>query len=297
MVVAIGSGKGGTGKTTVATNLAVVGRQAGRRVQLLDCDVEEPNCHLFFTPTLQRRCKVTVPVPAVDRARCTYCGECARVCQYGAIVCMDRDVLFFPELCHSCGGCGRICPEQAIREEPREVGIVEEGRADGLSFASGRLNVGEARAVPIIAEVKKRIDRRATVLIDAPPGASCPMIETIRGCEYVCLVAEPTAFGLHDLALTVEVVRILGRPIGVLINRVGLGDDRVRQYCQREGLAILMELPNDQRIARACSDGQSIVQVLPQYKARFVELLSRIESEISRAGKDDAPCRARQAGP
>ena len=281
MVISIASGKGGTGKTTVATSLAVTLARQGRDVQLLDCDVEEPNAHLFLRPAIERRATVTVPTPTVDQDKCTFCGSCGRLCQFGAIVCLDSEVMVFPELCHSCGGCARVCPEQAITETPREVGVIEEGQADGVAFAEGRLRVGEARAVPVIAELKRRARHDAVVLIDAPPGTSCPVMEAVKDSSFVCLVTEPTPFGLNDLEMAVEAVRELDLPMGVVINRANLGDDRVLRYCARERIAILMELPNDRSIAEACSRGEVVVETLPEYQGHFEGLWAAIEKRLS----------------
>ena len=289
MVVAIASGKGGTGKTTVATSLAATLRQMGRRVRLIDCDVEEPNVHLFLHPTIERKVPVRVPTPVVDLDKCSHCGACADLCQFGAIVCLGDDVLVFPDLCHACGGCAMVCPEEAIVEEPREIGMIEEGQSDGIGFAHGRLNVGEPRAVPIIAELKNLIRGEAVTLIDSPPGTSCPMLESVKGSNFVCLVTEPTPFGLNDLEMAVAAIRQLNLPMGVVINRATLGDERVRRFCTREGIEILLELPNDRQIAEACSRGQVVVESLPAYRESFESLWERIESRMAVAAAKQKP--------
>ena len=227
MNVAIASGKGGTGKTTVATNLAVTAAASGREVQVLDCDVEAPNAHLFLKPEIERSEAVSVPVPEVDEEKCTACGECGRICQYSAIVSLKTKPLVFPELCHGCGGCALVCPEGAITEGLREVGVVEEGSAGGVRFAGGKLRIGEAMAPPLIRAVKERALDDALVIVDAPPGTSCPVIEAVRGADFVLLVTEPTPFGLNDLAIAVDTVRKLGLPFAVVVNRAGLGHDSV----------------------------------------------------------------------
>ncbi|KPL16489.1 MAG: (4Fe-4S)-binding protein, partial [candidate division Zixibacteria bacterium SM23_81] len=194
MIIAIASGKGGTGKTTLATNLAMSLAREDQEVQLLDCDVEEPNCHLFLRLSLEASVTVSMPVPEVDRGKCTVCGQCDQICQFSAIVCLKDTVLTFPELCHSCGGCVLVCPQGAISEKPRDIGVIEKGYADGIRFVHGRLKIGEAMSPPLIREVKKRICPQGYRIIDAPPGTSCPVIEATRGSDVCILVTEPTPF-------------------------------------------------------------------------------------------------------
>ena len=277
MNVAIASGKGGTGKTTVATNLAVTAAASGREVQVLDCDVEAPNAHLFLKPEIERSEAVSVPVPEVDEEKCTACGECGRICQYSAIVSLKTKPLVFPELCHGCGGCALVCPEGAITEGLREVGVVEEGSAGGVRFAGGKLRIGEAMAPPLIRAVKERALEDALVIVDAPPGTSCPVIEAVRGADFVLLVTEPTPFGLNDLAIAVDTVRKLGLPFAVVVNRAGLGHDSVYSYCEDENIDIIAELPDDRRVAEAYSRGELAVRALPEFKERFQAVMEQIE--------------------
>ena len=285
MKIAIASGKGGTGKTTVATNLATVASLAGSDVTLLDCDVEEPNCHIFVKPQIRLTFPVTVPVPKVDTEQCTGCGKCGEVCQYSAIVCLKDKVLVFPELCHGCGGCQLLCPVEAITEEKREVGVVEVGRAKGFAFAQGRLRIGEAMSPPLIKAVKAAATQTDLVIIDAPPGTSCPVIESIRDSDFVMLVTEPTPFGLNDLKLAVEMVRALELPFGVVINRADVGDDKVQIYCSDNGITILEQIPDDRRIAEAYSRGEMICESLPEYESLFSGLLSKVAQGVkARAG-------------
>jgi MinD superfamily P-loop ATPase len=314
MIIAIASGKGGTGKTTVAVNLALsiaadvqgsvdfAGPSTSPSTSLragllfLDCDVEEPNAHLFLNPTIERREEVGILIPEVDYDKCTFCGRCAEVCAYHAIAVVKQNVLVFPELCHGCGSCTLNCPEEAIHEVLNVTGVIEEGRAlinaqctiansqesMGIRFAHGILNIGEAMAVPVIRELKKRIgeDSNRIVILDASPGTSCPVVETMRGADFVLMVTEPTPFGLHDLRLAVEVARHeLGLPVGVVINRDGVGDRGVEDYCAAENIPILMRIPLDRRIAEAYSEGISMVEALPEYRERFVELYRRIAVE------------------
>ena len=222
MQIAIASGKGGTGKTTVATNLAYVASRNGQSVAYLDCDVEEPNGHIFLKPEITDRKPVGSLIPQVDAEKCTLCGECGEICQYSAIVRVGEKVLVYPELCHGCGGCSLVCPADAITEVSREIGVLETGRAGAIQFAQGLLNVGEAMSPPVIRAVKSTAFQADLTIVDAPPGTSCPVIEAVRGADFVILVTEPTPFGFHDLKLAVEMVRVLKLPFGVVINRAGL---------------------------------------------------------------------------
>lgn len=282
MKIAIASGQGGTGKTTVATSLAFVASRAGRRVHLLDCDVEEPNCHIFLKPEIERGEPVFVSVPDVDMTRCDGCGECAAICQFKAITCLGKVVLTFPEMCHGCGACWLVCPKKAIRAGQREVGVLEEGAANGFRFTYGRLRVGQAMCPPLIREVKQGVNGDELAILDAPPGTACPMVTTVKNSDFVCLVTEPTPFGLHDLTLAVAVVRELGLPMGVVINRADIGDRRAAEYCQMEGIPVLAEIPDDWRVAQVYSRGHVAAQALPELRPVFESLLSEIERSVPR---------------
>jgi len=277
MIISIASGKGGTGKTTVATNLAV---SLESDVQILDCDVEEPNAHLFIQPTFKESKTITTPVPEVDMDKCTLCGKCGEICQFKAIVVIAETVLPFPELCHSCGGCMEVCPEKAITETGRELGLIERGNKNGLEFVHGKLRIGEAMSPPLIRKVREYTRPDMLTIIDAPPGTSCPVIASMKDADFILLVTEPTPFGLHDLELAVEAVKILGIPHGLVINRSDMGDDKVMAYAEQENLPILMEIPFDRRIAEAYSRGEMIVEVIPEWKDRFSELYLRIEKIV-----------------
>jgi len=269
MIISIASGKGGTGKTTIATNLAVA---LGTDVNLLDCDVEEPNDHIFIQPKITRTEKVSLKVPQVDMNKCSLCGKCQEICQFQAIVVVGTTVLTFPELCHSCGGCMEVCPENAITEIDREMGIFESGSRNGLEFAYGRIFVGQVMAVPVIERVRAAVQPDKVNIIDAPPGTSCPVISSVKDTDFLILVTEPTPFGLNDLKLAVGMVKILAIPHGIIINRSDLGDDKVKEYAKEENIPILMEIPFDRQIAETYSKGKLLVEELPEWKERFIHL-------------------------
>lgn len=274
MIISVASGKGGTGKTTVSTNLAI---SLDTDVRFLDCDVEEPNAHLFLQPIIDDVETVTTPVPVVDEDKCNLCGKCGEICQFKAIVVIGETVLPFHELCHSCGGCMEVCPEKAITETGRKLGIVERGHRNGLEFVHGKLRVGEAMSPPLIRKVRSFQQPDRLTIIDAPPGTSCPVIAAMKGADFVLMVTEPTPFGLHDLKLAVGAVQILGIPCGLVINSSDIGDDRVRVYAEQEKIPILMEIPFDRKIAEAYSRGELLVEVMPEWKERFAALYQRIE--------------------
>ena len=280
MIISVASGKGGTGKTLVATSLALSLKDRCR-VQLLDCDVEEPNDHIFLKPVITGSEAVCIPVPRVDEAKCTYCGKCAGVCAYHAIAVLGEHILTFPQLCHGCGACSYLCPEEAITEEERETGVVESGRADGISFVQGRLTVGEAMPTPVIRKVKEHTKQDGIVIIDVSPGTSCPVVASIKGSDFCLLVTEPTPFGLNDLVLAVETVKELNIPCGVVINRAGMGDSSVEEYCHKENIPVLLTIPLDTGIARLYSQGIALVEGMPEWRQSFVMLSDRIREIVS----------------
>jgi MinD superfamily P-loop ATPase len=281
MIISIASGKGGTGKTTVATNLAL----SIKDVVFLDCDVEEPNAHLFLKPAIKETEPVERPVPEVKKEKCTFCGKCAEVCEFKAIIVVGKSILTFHELCHGCGGCARICPERAIEEVGREIGVIEKGRTKGIEFFHGKLRIGEAMSPPLIKKVRKHENKEKVTIIDAPPGTSCPVIASMKGADFVLLVTEPTPFGLYDLELAVGAVRTLNLPCGLVINRSNMGDDRVKRYAERENIPVLLEIPFDKRIAELYSKGIPFVEKLPEWKEKFVELYEKIKRIVNeRAG-------------
>lgn len=283
MIISIASGKGGTGKTTVAVNLAL----SLENVQFLDCDVEEPNAHIFLKPQINKEEKAFIPVPEIDEAKCAYCGKCAKACVYNAIAVLPGQgakkgsTLVFAHLCHGCGACSALCPEKAIKEINREIGVVGLGKSAGMDFVHGRLNIGEAMSPPLIRQVKGHIDPGKTVIIDAPPGTSCPVVASIKGSDYSVLVTEPTPFGLNDLILAAGVLRKLKIPFGVIINRSDLGDNRTQDYCRQEEISVLMKIPFKREIAAAYSRGEPMVTAFPEYKKDFRGLFNEINRRLS----------------
>ena len=278
MIVAVASGKGGTGKTSVAVNMALsIGD-----VQFLDCDVEEPNAHLLLHPKISQTKPVYRPVPIVSEKLCDHCGKCADVCQYNAIFVSPDKVLTFPELCHSCGGCVIVCPKMAISEEQRRIGTLKFGSAGSLELVYGELGVGEPMAVPVIREVKRQIKGGKTVILDSPPGTSCPVIETVRGSVFCILVTEPTPFGLHDLKITVEVLEDMGIPFGVVVNRADIGDKKVYEYCEERGISILLKIPYRRRIAELYSKGIPFSSEMPEWKEKFQMLFNEVRRLVGK---------------
>jgi len=276
VIIAVASGKGGTGKTLVATSLAL-SLENRKPVQLLDCDVEEPNAYIFLKPLFSHKETVSIPIPQLDEEKCTYCGKCAEVCAYNAIAVFPEHVLIFPELCHGCGACPYLCPEGALSEINKEVGILETGYSKGIEFIQGELTIGEIAAPHIIREVKRHIDREKLIIIDVAPGTSCPVVESVKGSDFCLLVTEPTPFGLNDLALAVDMVNKLNIPCGVVINRDGAGDSKVEEYCHQEGITILLRIPLDIEIARLYSRGITLVEGIPQWQEAFLRLYNDIE--------------------
>jgi MinD superfamily P-loop ATPase len=292
MRIAVASGKGGTGKTTIATGLAlslaadlVRASSASNPPLLLDCDVEAPNAHLFLKPTFEHRQEVGILIPQVAEAACTHCGKCAEVCQYHAIAVLGDKVLVFPQLCHGCGSCTLACPARAISEIPDVIGVLESGSCrSGITFARGVMNIGEPMATPIIRQLKQwaRPQPNQDVIVDVSPGTSCPVVEAVRGADFLLLVTEPTPFGLHDLRLAVQVGRELNLPMGVVINRDGIGDREIDEFCEMEGLPILMRIPFERAIAEGIAQGRSLIEIDPEYHYQFRELYDRVLCGLTR---------------
>ncbi|MDD3653811.1 MAG: ATP-binding protein [Desulfotomaculaceae bacterium] len=281
LTIALASGKGGTGKTTVSVNLASAAAAAGYEVCYVDCDVEEPNGHLFLNPCIRRSYPVNVPVPVIDTEKCIACGACGEICQYSAIVYV-KSVLTFEKMCHGCGGCQLVCPVAVITEKGREIGVVEEGEAGQIAFVHGKLNVGEAMSPPLIKAVRAASQENAIRIVDAPPGTSCPVIAAVKDVDLVILVTEPTPFGLNDLGLALDMVKELGIPHAVVVNRSEPGNNLVRDFCKQREVKLLAEIADDRRVAEAYSRGQLAFLVAPGYQAVFDDLLNSIVKEARR---------------
>ena len=276
MILAVASGKGGTGKTSVVVNLA---RVLDAPVQLLDCDVEEPNVHLFLPGTRIGEEEISIAVPEFDAEKCDACDECVEFCQFNALASVGKTPLLFAELCHGCGGCSLVCPRDAIREKNYRIGVIKTTQSGNITLKSGCLDVGVSSAATLVRALKERQSVDVTTILDAPPGTACQAVATLRGADFVVLVTEPTPFGLHDLRLAVDTVRELRLPFGVVINRMGIGDERVQRYCNEEDIRVLLELPDDRRIAEAYSRGEIIVDALPEYLPLFAHLWQAIARE------------------
>ncbi len=276
MIISIASGKGGTGKTTVATTLAL----SLKNVQFIDCDVEEPNAHIFLKPVIQNIESVNVLVPQVDYKLCDFCGQCAKFCEYHALAVVGKKVLVFPEICHYCGGCKLVCPYNAISEYEFEIGKIQKGIAHTIEFLSGLLNITKPSSVPIINMLKSNINKKKIVIIDSPPGTACPMVHSIEGSDFCILVTEPTPFGLNDLKLAVDVVQLLHIPFGVVINQYDIGNNKVEEYCSENHIPILLKIPYQREIAVAYSQGKNLLEVIPEYESKFQNVFKTI-SEVN----------------
>ena len=276
MKIVIASGKGGTGKTLVAINLAL----SVNADQVLDCDVEEPNDYIFIKPSNTISESVKLLIPEIDESKCSYCRKCAEFCQFNALFVAGETASVFPNLCHSCGGCKLVCPTEAINEKPRSIGEIFIGDVNGMELVYGKLNIGEALAVPIISAVKEKAKTQGLVILDSPPGTACPVVESVMGTDFCVMVTEPTPFGLHDLKIAAKVVIVLGIPLGVVVNFAGIGDRGVYEYCETMKLPILMEIPYERKIAELYSRGIPFVEEMPGWRVKFQELLEKIQEKI-----------------
>lgn len=275
MIITIASGKGGTGKTAISTNLALALARQGQQIQLVDCDVEEPNAHLFFAQTKAHGEPVFAMIPRVQSALCTGCGTCVSSCAFHALTRIAGQVLLFPELCHGCGGCILACPQQAIEEDTQQIGEVFTAHAPELDLIWGRTKVGTMLAGQVVDAVRSRIQSDTPAIIDAPPGATCLAVAAIMGADFCVLVTEPTVFGLHDLQLATQMTRELSVPVGVVVNRVGvdkLADNSIQQYCQQHDIPILLQIPFNKRLAACYAQGQLWVDKYPTWQKEFETL-------------------------
>jgi MinD superfamily P-loop ATPase len=280
MNIAIASGKGGTGKTTIATNLALLLAKEGERTRYLDCDVEEPNGHLFLKPRIGKTEPACIPAPIIDETKCDACGECVRLCQYKALVRLGKTAVVFPELCHGCGGCTLVCPKKAITDGSKLIGTVETGSAGNVMFVHGRLEVGEAMSPPLIRQVLRHAADDAINVIDAPPGTSCPVIASVRDADFVVLVTEPTPFGLNDLGLALDMVRELEAPHGVVVNRAEAGNTDAQEFCSKKKAEILAQVPDDRRIAAAYSRGEMALTSVPGVRKLLLSLWRSLQRRV-----------------
>lgn len=278
MKIAIASGKGGTGKTTLSSALAL---SMAEPVCLLDCDVEEPNSHFFIQPEIIQEERIHTLVPHVDQEKCTGCGECGRVCQFSAIVSLGKKTMVFDELCHSCGACSRICPTGAITEQYKPIGFVDIGKRDNVHFVSGRLDVGQAMSPPVIRKTLEHAQENQINIIDCPPGTSCPFVTAVSDCDVVLLITEPTPFGLHDLKLAVETLREMNLPFAVAVNRTNGEKNRISEYCESENISLLLQIPEDRRVAEAYSRGKILTEVMPELK----EALTALPEQLAKIAK------------
>lgn len=283
LTIAVAAGKGGTGKTLVATSIALaLSKSRPGQVQLVDCDVEEPNADLLLPTIFDSSETVTILVPEVDSETCIKCGKCAEVCQASAIAKVREAVITFHELCTGCGSCAYICPVDAIAEIPREVGQVDRGTAaDDIEFIQGRSRIAQQHTGSVTGAAKAHIDRSRIAIVDAPPGTSCPMQETVDNSDYCILVTEPTPFGLSDLGVAVDTCRTLQIPCGVVINRDGVGDLGVEEYCVREEIPILLRIPHKREIAEAYSEGRTLSLAFPEWNEAMLDVVKQIVEEVA----------------
>ena len=282
MKIAVLSGKGGTGKTTVSSNLAAILKNK----TLIDCDVEEPNVHLFFTMASNIKNSVYTEYPHIDMRKCNLCGECGDFCNFNAILPAKNRVLVFKEACHACGGCAIVCPKGAITYRKREIGVIEQGISNkGVKIKSGVLNVGELSGVKIIEALLDSINTNEDAIIDSPPGTSCATVAAVESADYALIVSEPTPFGVSDMKMVVEMLRKLRIPFSLVINKAGLGNDEIYQYAAEENIKIIGEIPFSREAAKNYSAGELISETIPEIKAHFnaiIEHLNRIfENGIS----------------
>ncbi len=277
--IAIASGKGGTGKTLVATNLFYALQQLNYQVVLVDCDAEEPNDWVFFSGEKETSFEVNQKVPVIDESKCTFCGKCHEYCNYNAIFILPpvKTIKVIEDLCHGCGACTVACKFDAISEKDVSLGTVTRfSITQHTSVVEAKMKVGVFSPVSVIKAAIKEADDDGIIILDSPPGTSCPFIQTVNRADYVLLVTEPTPFGLSDLKQSVETLKTMNKTCGVIINRAGLGDNTVYEYLKQENIPLLMEIPFDKTIASYYSKGELITQFQPELKAQFISMFNLI---------------------
>lgn len=275
MKIAVLSGKGGTGKTFVSVNLACAAEQA----VYVDCDVEEPNGHLFLKPVITETKTVAVSVPDLDISKCTCCRICVEFCRHNALALVKDRLLMFHEICHSCGGCILLCPKKALHKKQRPIGKVEIGISDKVTVLTGFLNTGEESGSSIIKELMETLPKQETIIVDCPPGSACIVMESIREADYCVLVAEPTLFGVHNLAMVHELVKQFGKPYGVVLNKCMSGENPAKRYCEEHQISILAEIPYEEELGSLNSKGLVAVRESTQYRDLFRRLLFSLVKE------------------
>lgn len=283
MKIAIASGKGGTGKTTISTSLALTLHSSGKSISFFDCDVETPNAHLFLNPVFTKEEDVSILIPKIDEDLCIACGKCVEVCEFNAILLLGSSPLVFPNLCHGCGSCTAMCPTEAISEIPNIIGKIQQGETqEGIPFNNGVLNIGEPMAVPIISQLIKTNGKETQYKIyDSPPGTSCSVVEICQSADFVLLVTEPTPFGLHDLKLAVQLTQVLSKPTGVIINRDGIGNDSIEKYCNENNIPILLRIPYNRKISEATALGVNLIEIIPEIKSQYLEMIDKITNLVA----------------
>jgi len=280
MIISVASGKGGTGKTTIAVSLAL----SVQHSVYIDCDVEEPNGHILLEPVISTQQYVTKRLPKIDFDRCTFCSKCSELCEFNAIIVLKSDVMVFEDMCHGCGVCSYFCPEHAIIEVEKNIGEIRKGstKSEPIDFIDGTLNIGEMSATQLIRQVRKEALPDRTNILDAPPGTSCSMVAAVKDTDYCILVTESTPFGLNDLRLAIQVVRLLGVPFGVIINKYDDHFPALDYHCSSEGIPVLLKIPFDRKVAEYYSRGIPLVHAMPQLKESFRRLFEQIQLVVQR---------------